>query len=189
MDLVTVTNISLVEQGTTIVATISFTKRRGQKLALAGASGAGKSTLLQLVAGLAQPATGEVRISGERVRRPHEALIPGHPGVAYLSQKSELPHSLHVSGGLPLVPQLVARSAVEVNLPGLARASQGLVVHVSQREYLAGMPILQHARDQAMLVEADRGGGRFPRHLKESTNECRVEPNGVDRGAIGAPRR
>lgn len=96
MDLVTVTNISLVEQGTTIVAPISFTQRRGQKLALAGASGAGKSTLLQLVAGLAQPATGEVRISGERVRRPHEALIPGHPGVAYLSQKSDLPHSLRV---------------------------------------------------------------------------------------------
>jgi iron(III) transport system ATP-binding protein len=96
MDLVTVTDISLVEQGTTIVAPISFTQPRGQKLALAGASGAGKSTLLQLVAGLAQPATGEVRISGERVRRPHDALIPGHPGVAYLSQKSDLPHSLRV---------------------------------------------------------------------------------------------
>jgi ABC-type Fe3+/spermidine/putrescine transport system ATPase subunit len=96
MDLVTVTNISLVEQGTTIVAPISFVQRTGQKLALAGASGAGKSTLLQLVAGLAQPATGEVRISGERVRRPHDALIPGHPGVAYLSQKSDLPHSLRV---------------------------------------------------------------------------------------------
>jgi iron(III) transport system ATP-binding protein len=96
MDLVTVTDISLVEQGTTIVAPISFVQRRGQKLALAGASGAGKSTLLQLVAGLAQPATGEVRIAGERVRRPHDALIPGHPGVAYLSQKSDLPHSLRV---------------------------------------------------------------------------------------------
>jgi iron(III) transport system ATP-binding protein len=96
MDLVTVTNISLVEQGTTIVAPISFTQRRGQRLALAGASGAGKSTLLQLVAGLAQPATGEVRIAGERVRRPHDTLIPGHPGVAYLSQKSDLPHSLRV---------------------------------------------------------------------------------------------
>jgi ABC-type Fe3+/spermidine/putrescine transport system ATPase subunit len=96
MDLVTVTNISLVEQGATIVAPISFTQRAGQKLALAGASGAGKSTLLQLVAGLAQPATGEVRIAGERVRRPHDALIPGHPGVAYLSQKSDLPHSLRV---------------------------------------------------------------------------------------------
>jgi iron(III) transport system ATP-binding protein len=96
MDLVTVTDISLVEQGTTIVAPLSFTQRRGQRLALAGASGAGKSTLLQLVAGLAQPATGEVRIAGERVRRPHDTLIPGHPGVAYLSQKSDLPHSLRV---------------------------------------------------------------------------------------------
>ena len=96
MELVTVSNISLVEHGATIVAPISFGQRAGQKLALAGASGAGKSTLLQLIAGLAQPATGEVRIAGERVRRPHDALVPGHPGVAYLSQKSDLPHSLRV---------------------------------------------------------------------------------------------
>ncbi len=96
MDLVTVSNVSLVEQGATIIAPLSFAQRQGQRLALAGASGAGKSTLLQLVAGLAQPTTGEIRIGGARVRGPHEVLVPGHPGVAYLSQKSDLPHSLRV---------------------------------------------------------------------------------------------
>ena len=96
MDLVAVTNISLVEQGTTVLAPISFGQRAGQKLALAGESGAGKSTLLQTIAGLVQPTTGEIRIQGERVRGPHVALVPGHPGVAYLSQKSDLPHSLRV---------------------------------------------------------------------------------------------
>ncbi|HET9502381.1 MAG TPA: ABC transporter ATP-binding protein [Hymenobacter sp.] len=96
MDLVTVSNVSLVEQGVTIIAPLSFAQRQGQRLALAGASGAGKSTLLQLVAGLAQPTTGEIRIGGARVRGPHEVLVPGHPGVAYLSQKSDLPHSLRV---------------------------------------------------------------------------------------------
>lgn len=96
MDLVTVSNVSLVEQGTTIISPLSFTQQAGQKLALAGASGAGKSTLLQLVAGLAQPTTGDIRIGGARVRGPHEVLVPGHPGVAYLSQKSDLPHSLRV---------------------------------------------------------------------------------------------
>ncbi|MEJ7666122.1 MAG: hypothetical protein WKG07_44720 [Hymenobacter sp.] len=54
------------------------------------------STLLQLIAGLAQPSAGEVRIAGSRVRGPAVALVPGHLGVAYLSQKSDLPKFLRV---------------------------------------------------------------------------------------------
>ncbi len=96
MDLLTVTNISLTENGVAVLQPISFTHQAGQKLALAGESGAGKSTLLQIVAGLIQPSSGEVRVNGHRVRGPQEALVPGHPGVAYLSQKSDLPHALRV---------------------------------------------------------------------------------------------
>ena len=96
MDLLQVTDISLVENGSLVLAPISFGQRRGQKLALAGESGAGKSTLLQVVAGLVQPSTGEVRIAGSRVRGPAVALVPGHPGVAYLSQQSDLPKFLRV---------------------------------------------------------------------------------------------
>ncbi|GAB3579954.1 ABC transporter ATP-binding protein [Hymenobacter daeguensis] len=96
MDILTVTNLSLTENGFTALQPISFTQKAGQKLALAGESGAGKSTLLQLVAGLIQPSTGTVHALGSRVRGPHEVLVPGHPGVAYLSQKSDLPHSLRV---------------------------------------------------------------------------------------------
>lgn len=96
MELLRVSDISLVEREATVVAPISFGQRAHHKLALAGESGAGKSTLLQIIAGLVQPSTGEIRIAGERVRGPHVALVPGHPGVAYLSQKSELPHSLRV---------------------------------------------------------------------------------------------
>ena len=84
------------EREATVVAPISFSQRAHHKLALAGESGAGKSTLLQIIAGLVQPTTGEIRIEGEKVRGPHVALVPGHPGVAYLSQKSDLPHSLRV---------------------------------------------------------------------------------------------
>ena len=96
MDLLTVSGIGLVENGATVLEDVSFTQRKGQKLALAGASGAGKSTLLQVIAGLIQPSAGEVRVGGSRVRGPAETLVPGHPGVAYLSQKSDLPHSLRV---------------------------------------------------------------------------------------------
>ena len=91
MELLTVSNLSLHENGITVLHPISFTQRAGQKLALAGESGAGKSTLLQLIAGLIQPSTGEVHANGSRVRGPAETLVPGHPGVAYLSQQSTLP--------------------------------------------------------------------------------------------------
>ena len=96
MDILTVTNLSLTENGVSVLQLISFTQKQGQKLALAGESGAGKSTLLQLVAGLIQPSTGTVHANGSRVRGPQDVLVPGHPGVAYLSQKSDLPQFLRV---------------------------------------------------------------------------------------------
>ncbi|WP_201985471.1 ABC transporter ATP-binding protein [Hymenobacter rubidus] len=96
MELLKVAGIGLVEHGKVVLEHISFGQPAHRKLALAGESGTGKSTLLQIIAGLIQPSAGEVRISGDRVRGPRETLVPGHPGVAYLSQKSDLPHSLRV---------------------------------------------------------------------------------------------
>jgi iron(III) transport system ATP-binding protein len=84
------------ENGFTVLQPLSFAQKLGQKLALAGESGAGKSTLLQLVAGLIQPSTGTIHANGSRVRGPQDVLVPGHPGVAYLSQKSDLPQFLRV---------------------------------------------------------------------------------------------
>jgi iron(III) transport system ATP-binding protein len=96
MELVEVSGVSLVEGSATVLHPLSFSQRQGVRLALAGESGAGKSTLLQLIAGLVQPTTGEIRIAGSKVRGPAIALVPGHPGVAYLSQRSDLPRFLRV---------------------------------------------------------------------------------------------
>jgi ABC-type Fe3+/spermidine/putrescine transport system ATPase subunit len=96
MKLLEVTDISFEERGIQVIQPLSFVQRQGQRLALVGESGAGKSTLLQLIVGLVQPSTGEIRIAGSRVRGPEVALVPGHPGVAYLSQKSDLPKFLRV---------------------------------------------------------------------------------------------
>ncbi|WP_460502113.1 ATP-binding cassette domain-containing protein, partial [Hymenobacter agri] len=116
-DLLTVTNLSLTENGFTALQPISFTQQAGQKLALAGESGAGKSTLLQLIAGLIQPSTGTVQALGSHVRGPQELLVPGHPGVAYLSQKSDLPQFLRVEQVLRYAnkrPEAEARAVYEV---------------------------------------------------------------------------
>lgn len=97
MELVQVSGVSFEEGGAVVISPLSFSLLQGRKLAIAGESGAGKSTLLQLIGGLVEPTTGEVRIAGSRVRGPAVALVPGHPGVEYLSQKSDLPKFLRVS--------------------------------------------------------------------------------------------
>ncbi len=97
MEFVQVRDLSLKERGAVVVHPLSFSQAQGQRLAIAGESGAGKSTLLQLIGGLIEPTTGEIRIDGTRVRGPAVALVPGHPGVAYLSQKSDLPKFLRVA--------------------------------------------------------------------------------------------
>ena len=53
------------------------------------------------------------------------------------------------------MPQLLSRAAVEVHLAGLERAAQRLGIQVRERQHLAAPPVLNHARDQAALVERD----------------------------------
>ncbi|SHJ14145.1 iron(III) transport system ATP-binding protein [Hymenobacter daecheongensis DSM 21074] len=96
MSLLTVSGIQLQEKGRVVLHDISFAQQPGQKLALAAETGAGKSTLLQIIAGLIQPDSGEVRFAGARVKGPQEQLVPGHAGIAYLSQHFELPKFLRV---------------------------------------------------------------------------------------------
>jgi iron(III) transport system ATP-binding protein len=112
--LLAATNLSLAEQGVEVLAPLSLAVPAGHRLAIAGASGAGKSTLLQLLAGLVQPSTGEIRVAGQRVMRPADALVPGHPGVAYLSQKSDLPKFLRVEQVLRYASQRPAAEAHEL---------------------------------------------------------------------------
>ena len=56
-------------------------------------------------------------------------------------------------GRLPLVPQLLARAAVEVHLPGFDGALQRLAVHMRHHQHLAGRLVLAYRRDQTLSVE------------------------------------
>lgn len=100
MGLLEVTGISLLEEGEQVLKDISFSQEEFQKIAIAGHTGSGKSTLLQTIAGLVQPTTGEVRLNGKKVIGPADKLVPGHPGIAYLSQHFELPPYVRVEQAL-----------------------------------------------------------------------------------------
>ena len=56
-----------------VVDVRSLELHRSEQLLLTGGSGRGKSTLLQLIAGLLEPDTGEIRVAGEQLHSLHGA--------------------------------------------------------------------------------------------------------------------
>jgi NitT/TauT family transport system ATP-binding protein len=55
---------------TEAIGDVSFTVAPGEFVCIVGPSGCGKTTLLKCLAGLLAPSSGEVRLDGERVRKP-----------------------------------------------------------------------------------------------------------------------
>jgi ABC-type sulfate/molybdate transport systems ATPase subunit len=96
MTLLSVSNISKAGLGNFKLQDISFSQRKNQRVAIAGETGSGKSTLLKIIAGLEQADSGEVVFKDETVSGPAENLVPGHTGIAYLTQDFELPKFLRV---------------------------------------------------------------------------------------------
>jgi iron(III) transport system ATP-binding protein len=111
MTLLTVSAVSWKGEGDFALKPTSFLQRRLQRIAIAGETGSGKSTLLKIIAGLVQPDAGEVSFDGEKVM---ERLVPGHPGIAYLSQNFELPKFLRVEQVLAYANDLSAETAADL---------------------------------------------------------------------------
>jgi manganese/iron transport system ATP-binding protein len=66
----------------TALEDITFQLERGERVAVVGPNGAGKSTLFKVIAGVLQPSSGDVNISGH---------VPGgHICIAYLPQRSNV---------------------------------------------------------------------------------------------------
>src|SRR4051794_15610850 len=61
-------------------------------------------------------------------------------------------YPLAVTRGVALGPVLRATAAPVRRAPGLERAGEGLVVHPSQHQHLAGVVLLGHRRDQSGVV-------------------------------------
>ena len=96
MNLLEVSGIRKGEGRDAVLKDTSFVQQKFWKIAIAGESGSGKSTLLKVIGGLTQADEGTVFFEGGRVKGPYERLIPGQPGIAYLSQHFELRNSYRV---------------------------------------------------------------------------------------------
>src|SRR5215475_14002307 len=72
------------DNGVMALGPVNLDVARGEFVSLLGPSGCGKSTALRLIAGLAQPSSGEVRVA------PHEGESqPGH-GIGFVFQEPTL---------------------------------------------------------------------------------------------------
>jgi ABC-type sugar transport system ATPase subunit len=110
----TVNGISKQENRSFTVNNVFFTQDQFQKIAIAGETGSGKTTLLKMIAGLVQPDAGEIIFKGRKVSGPFEKLIPGHPGIAYLSQHFELRNNYRVEEELEAVNTLHENEAKRI---------------------------------------------------------------------------
>ena len=111
MTVLTVTGISKKIDKDFSLHEINFSQPVLKKLAIAGETGSGKSTLLKIIAGLVQPDSGTVLFEGLRVKGPNEELVPGHPGIAYLSQHFELRTNYRVEEVLGYANKLTLKEA------------------------------------------------------------------------------
>ena len=106
MNLVEVKAVSKWEGDAFVVKDVSLVQLPLQKIAIAGATGSGKRSLLKMVGGLATPSSGTILFNNERVLGPDERLIPGQPGIAYLSQYFELRNHYRVKDFLSMAAKI-----------------------------------------------------------------------------------
>ncbi|HMO33941.1 MAG TPA: ABC transporter ATP-binding protein [Lacibacter sp.] len=114
MMLLEVADVEAWENERRVVQGVTFVQAAGEALAIAGETGSGKTSLLKLIAGLMQPSSGAVYFRGQKVRGPLDQLIPGHPGIAYLSQYFELRNNYWVHEILAYANQLTEAEAQQV---------------------------------------------------------------------------
>jgi ABC-type sugar transport system ATPase subunit len=114
MDLLKLSGVGKKEKHGFTVKIISFTQQPFQKIALAGETGSGKTTLLKLIAGLLQPDEGEIIFEQRKLKGPFDQLIPGHAGIAYLSQHFELRNNYWVHEILSYANELSEAAALRI---------------------------------------------------------------------------
>jgi putative ABC transport system ATP-binding protein len=108
--------------GRSLFGEIDLTVRGGESVALVGPSGSGKTTLLAALAGLGEPASGEVLLDGEPVQAGHTegivVVLQGYGLVSLLTAAENVEVALRADGEDPRIVGVPAREALEEVLLG-----------------------------------------------------------------------
>ncbi|NBE56382.1 ABC transporter ATP-binding protein [Streptomyces boluensis] len=143
-----VTDVSVVRDGRTLLDSVSLTVRAGEHWALLGANGAGKSTLLRLLGASAHPTRGAVELLGHRIGRVDLRELRALVG--------------HVDPRHPLRSPLRVRDVVLTGLTGSVEpvprrsASAEQLAHADELLGLLGVAGLAEAR-WPQLSQGERG--------------------------------
>lgn len=114
MSFLKVADISRQKDELHVLHQISFHQKQHQHFAIAGETGSGKTTLLKIIAGVEQSDGGQVFFQDQRVLRPNEKLLPGHPAIGFLSQHFELRNYYRVEELLEMARRLPNDEAVRI---------------------------------------------------------------------------
>lgn len=101
------------EKGFTL-SDIHLQMEQFQRIAIAGETGSGKTTLMKIIGGLIQPDDGLATFDGQRILGPNDQLIPGHKGIAFLSQHFDLPQHLRIEQVLEYANILTEQEAQNI---------------------------------------------------------------------------
>jgi heme exporter protein A len=141
---------------------IDLTIRPGEVMALLGANGAGKTTLLRILAGLAKPSVGIIRIEGlSAAYQPRQVQrLVGYVGhQPYLYEELTALENLLFFGRMYAVAQAEQRAQALLRRVGLAKRAQERVGTFSrgQLQRLAWARALLHSPRLLLLDEPDTG--------------------------------
>jgi polar amino acid transport system ATP-binding protein len=136
--LVEVRNVSKAFHGRPVLEDVSLSVSAGEIVVAIGKSGSGKSTLLRIIAGLTEPDTGDIDMSGEPVVREGEyqpAWRTARAHVGMVFQNYTLWPHLNVRQNLGLAPRQVLRESPNVIAERAKRALHevGMAHHLNSR--------------------------------------------------------
>ena len=206
--------VRLSRNGVEILRGIDIDLRSGERVALTGPSGAGKTTLMSVLAGLAEPDSGSVRLDGRalaehgpELRRRVGIVFQGYALVALLTAAENVEMAL-VATGVPAA-EAAERAREALELVGLSDRAEHLVEELSGGQQqrvavaraLAGRPDVLLADEptaeqdpahatralEAILSAADRGAAvLLATHDAQVAARCDRRLHVVD-GAVAEP--
>ncbi|MDP2257194.1 MAG: ABC transporter ATP-binding protein [Polaromonas sp.] len=110
MSYLTVSNLSKYFGKTRVFEDIHFEIEEGELVTLLGPSGCGKSTLLRCIAGLTEPDSGQISVSGNDITR----VVPQKRGIGMVFQNYALFPNLTVTGNIAFGLKTQSVQAAEI---------------------------------------------------------------------------